>query len=307
LALLRETARVLRHTLTGCLRYRATGLAAEVAFWAVLSLPPLVFGLAGMIGFIVQRFPITEVDEIRRQILVYAERFLTPDAVNQILAPTIDEVLGSVRLEVVSIGFLIALWSGSRAMAVVVEGITIMYGMQGERGFLKARLLSLGVYAAFLLGTALTMPLVLAGPGLTARLLPTPLEWLVVLYWPVVLIATTVVLVILLHVATPIRNRWRGHVPGAALTMALWLVGSTVLRWALIALTGGTSIFGPLATPIALLAWLYLIAIAVFIGGALNAAVAKVWPAFAGITAQEAEHLLEENEDEEPVSQPQPS
>lgn len=303
MAVRHDLARVVRHTVIGCLRYRVTGLAAEVAFWAILSLPPLVFGLTGAIGFIVRRFPITEITEIRNQMLRYAEQFLTPATVQELIAPTVDEVLGSGRLEVVSIGFLIALWSGSRATAVFVDGITIMHGLHGRRGILRTRALSFGVYLAFLVGTAITLPLVLAGPGLTQRLLPGFLDWVGVLYWPVVLIATTLVLVTVLHFATPIRGSWRGHLPGAIFTMMLWLLGSAALRWALIALTGGTSIFGPLAAPIALLAWLYLIAIAVLIGGALNAAVAKVAPGFAGLTEREAEHVLRANDEIDDVEE----
>ena len=43
--------------------------------------------------------------------------------------------------------------------------------------------------------------------------------------------------------------------------------------------TGGTSIYGPLAAPIAVLIWRYLVLIAVLIGAALNAAWDEVWPA----------------------------
>lgn len=295
----RGLVRIIRHTIVGCLRYRVTGLAAEVAFWAILSLPPLVFGLTGAIGFIANRFPIAEITEIRHQMLTYAEQFLTPNAVDELIAPTVDEVLGSNRLEVVSIGFLIALWSGSRATAVFVDAMAIMHGLEGARGLIRTRVLSFGVYVAFLVGTAITLPLVLAGPALTQRILPRFLEWLGTLYWPVVLLATTAVLVTVLHLATPIRSFWRAHMPGAVFTMVVWLLGSSALRWVLIALTGGASVFGPLAAPIALLAWLYLIAIAVLIGGALNASVAKVAPEFAGITARQAEQVLEANTDVE--------
>jgi membrane protein len=41
---------------------------------------------------------------------------------------------------------------------------------------------------------------------------------------------------------------------------------------------GGASIYGPLAAPIVLLIWLYVLAIAVLIGAALNAAVESLWP-----------------------------
>lgn len=281
------------HTVAGCLRYRVTGLAAEVAFFALLSLPPLVFGLVGSIGFIARRFTVTEQGEFRHQVLIYANRFLTPDTVDDIIAPTLDEVLLTSRFEIVSIGFVIALWSGSRAMAVFVDAITIMYGLRGERGILKTRALSFGVYLGFMVGGAIILPVVVAGPRLVDQLLPDSLELLARLYWPIVLLASVAVLASLLHWATPVRNRWRSHVPGAALTVLVWIVGSAGLRLVLLAMTGSTSIFGPLATPIALILWLYLIAIAVLVGGALNAAVAKEWPRFAGISPAEADHVLD--------------
>jgi len=56
------------------------------------------------------------------------------------------------------------------------------------------------------------------------------------------------------------------------------VVASFVLRWALNESVGGTSIYGPLATPIVVLIWLYFLAIAVLIGAALNAAIDERWP-----------------------------
>lgn len=290
-------SRLIVQTALACLRYRVTGLAAEVAFFTLLSLPPLVFGLAGSVGFIARRFPLADVSDFREQSLHYASRFLTADTVQQLLAPTIDEVLGSSRFEVVSIGFLIALWSGSRAMAVFVDAITIMYGQGGARGFLRARLWSFGLYLAFLLGGVIILPPVLAGPGLVEGLLPEQLAFLGNLYWPIVLTASTAVLVTLLHWATPGHHYWRAHVPGAVITVVVWLAGSAILRWVLTVWAGGPSIFGPLAAPIALLLWLYLVAFAALLGAALNAAVAKVAPKWVGITDSTAEHLLEDVED----------
>ncbi|NNG19294.1 YihY/virulence factor BrkB family protein [Naumannella sp. ID2617S] len=289
----RALGRIMWHTLTACVRYRVTGLAAEVAFFALLSLPPLIFGLAGSVGVIASRFPVTTVEGFRDQILHYAARFITPDAVNEVIAPTLDEVLFSPRFEIVSLGFLIALWSGSRAMAVFVDTITIMYGLAGERGIIRTRVLSFGVYVAFLVGGAIILPLVVAGPRVVDRLLPDVVAWLGQAYWPIVLVVSVLVLCSLLHLATPVRNRWRAHLPGAVLTVLAWVVGSWALRWGLLVLAGTASIFGPLAAPITLLAWLYLIAFAVLVGGALNAAIAKVAPRFAGITAEQASHVLD--------------
>ena len=52
-----------------------------------------------------------------------------------------------------------------------------------------------------------------------------------------------------------------------------------MLRWVLTATAAESrSIYGPLAAPIAVLLWLYLLAIAVLIGAAVNAAFDTVFP-----------------------------
>ena len=65
---------LLASTVGACMRYRVTGLAAEAAFFAILSLPPLVFGLAGSIGYFANRYDVAEVDEFRSQIIDFARR-----------------------------------------------------------------------------------------------------------------------------------------------------------------------------------------------------------------------------------------
>ena len=52
-----------------------------------------------------------------------------------------------------------------------------------------------------------------------------------------------------------------------------------MLRWVLtVTAAESRSIYGPLAAPIAVLLWLYLLAIAVLIGAAVNAAFDTVFP-----------------------------
>ena len=60
-----------------------------------------------------------------------------------------------------------------------------------------------------------------------------------------------------------------------------WRSGSappTSSRISLEASLGGSSIYGPLSTPIVLLIWLYALAIAILIGAGLNAATRTLWP-----------------------------
>ena len=108
-------------TTTGsCIRYRVTGLAAEAAFFAILSVPPLVFALAGAIGYVSEQFSPAEIAEVRQAVIDLSSRALTEDAVNRIIVPTINDVLKPGRFDVISLGFILSLWSGSRALNVFV-------------------------------------------------------------------------------------------------------------------------------------------------------------------------------------------
>ena len=270
--------RVLGSTVSSCLRYRVTGLAAEAAFFAILSLPPLAFGLAGSIGYLAERFAVTEVASIKAQILNAASQALTDDTVDTVIAPTLDDVLQRGRFDVISLGFVLALWSGSRALNVFVDTITIMYGLGGRRGIVRTRALSFSLYVVALVLGIVVVPLVLAGPQLVAELLTPETAWLAQLYWPTVLVLTIAFITTLYHLSVPVRTHWRYDIPGAVLTLAIWLGGSWVLRETLQGTVGGTSIYGPLAAPIAVLLWLYVLSIAVLIGAALNAAFDRVFP-----------------------------
>jgi membrane protein len=257
-----------------------TGLAAEAAFFAILSLPPLIFGLAGSIGFIAGKyFQVETIDDIKLQIAELAGRALTADAVNNVIVPTLEKVLDDGgRPDVISVGFVLALWSGSRALNVFVDTITIMYGMGGRRGIVRTRALSFSLYCGALVIGVIVLPLVLAGPSAVDALLPARLDFLNQLYWPVVTILSAGFLNTLYHLSVPVRTPWISDLPGSFLALSIWILGSFVLRWILQTTVGGTSIYGPLAAPIAVLMWLYMTAIAVLIGAALNAVVDRTWP-----------------------------
>jgi membrane protein len=235
--------------------------------------------LAGSIGYVFSRFNESQLDEIRQSVVDLSLRALTEDTVDSIIVPTLNDVFRGARYDVISIGFVLALWSGSRALNVFVETITIMYGLGGHRGIVKTRVLSFFLYVMGLITGVVTIPLVLAGPTLVDKVIPARLDFLNSLYWPVVVVLCICFLATLYHVSVPVRTSWRYNLPGATLTLLLWIFGSFLLRWVLTTTAGeSTSIYGPLAAPIAVLLWLYLLSIAVLIGAAVNAAFDRVWP-----------------------------
>jgi membrane protein len=137
-------------------------------------------------------------------------------------------------------------------------------------------MLSFSLYVVGLIVGVVVLPLVLAGPRLVDRFLPSRLDVVNALYWPTVIVVSIAFLATLFHLSVPVRTSWRHDLPGATLAFAIWVLGSYLLRVVLESST--TSIYGPLAAPIAVLIWLYVTALAVLIGAALNASIDRLWP-----------------------------
>ncbi|MGZ4649384.1 MAG: YihY/virulence factor BrkB family protein [Kineosporiaceae bacterium] len=268
-------------TVRTCLRYRVTGLAAEAGFFALLSLPSFVLGLVASAGYMGRGLGTDLLGDLRARIAELAATVLSPDAVHGVILRTFDEVVRAGRPEIVSLGFLLSVWSGSRALNVYLDTITIMYGLGGRRGIVRTRLLSLRLYLVALAGAVVVLPLLLLGPGLLeglarARLGAGSDAWVGVLYWAVLVLVAVAALATLYHLAPPVRAPWRHCLPGAGVALGLWVIASVALRGVVSGSLGGVgraSVYGPLAAPVALLVWFYLLALAVLVGAALNATV----------------------------------
>ncbi len=276
--------RLTRETVKICMRYRVTGLASEAGFFALLSLPPLILGLFGGVGYVGKAVGRDNVQALQEKITDLASKVLTSSTVASAITPTLNDVFKNGRADLISIGFLLSLWSGSRVLNVFVDTISIMYGQSGVRGIVRTRVLSFSLYVASLVVGVVIFPLVILGPQLLGDILNGRAELLLLLYWPVVTVLTIASLSSLYWISTPRRTSWVRNVPGAALALLIWIGASVVLRWFLGESVGprSTSIYGPLAAPIVVLIWLYFLAIAVLIGAALNAATRALWPAVDG-------------------------
>lgn len=271
-------ARLTLETIRISLRYRVTGLASEAGFFMLLSMPPLLLGLFGGVSYVGTWLGPDAVSQAVNAASTYAARFLTESSIQDVVVPTIDDVLSAGRFDLLSVGFLLSLWSGSRALNVFVDTIAIMYGQSGVRGIIRTRALSLGLYSLGVVVAVVVLPLVLLGPQQIGRWLPGDLAFLTYLYWPLVLVVGVVSMTTLYHIATPRRAPWWRNLPGTLLALGIWLLASYVVRTVVEVSLHGSSIYGPLSAPIVLLIWLYTLAIAILIGAGLNAATRVLWP-----------------------------
>ncbi|MFE7142075.1 YihY/virulence factor BrkB family protein [Streptomyces sp. NPDC057644] len=279
---------LLKDTVNSCIEYRILGLAAEAAFFTLLSLPPLLLGMIGLLGYVDEWTTTTTVASIERNILSASQTVLSERGVNDFAKPLLADVTTGARPDVISLGFAIALWSGSRAVNVFIDTITVMYGLDGHRGIVKTRLLAFLLYVVALLLGAVVLPLLVVGPDRVVEFVPWGTEVIAVLYWPLVILLTIAFLTTLYHVSVPVRSPWIEDVPGALVALGMWVLGSFLLRIYLTSTVEGPTIYGSLAAPIAVLLWIGISAFAVLVGAAVNAAIDRVWPSLATAAAREA-------------------
>jgi membrane protein len=280
---LRVSREVMGATVAKAWNDRILGLSAEAAFWQLLSLPPLMLGMLGMLGYAGDWIGPNLMARIEEHLLRLAAEVLQPAMVEQVVAPMLSEVLTHGRGGVATLSFLLALWAGSSATSTFVNTITIAYGQRDLRGAVRSRFLALWLYLLALAVGTVAVPLLVLGPDALVKALPE--EWhtaaavaVHVAYWPVMAVVVFVALSAFYHLTTPLRLRWRRAVPGAALALVLFLLLSYALQLYISAVAARLLVFSTLAAPILALFYFYVIAMAVLLGAELNATLEQRWP-----------------------------
>ncbi len=274
---------VLRRTLAKAWDDRILGLSAEAAFWQLLSLPPLFLALLGSLGYLSGLLGSETVDQIEQQLLDFFSRAFTPTVVDEVIAPTVNQVLREGRVAVISVGFAIALWAGSSATSTFVNTVTIAYGMRDLRGAVRSRLLALFLYLLTVVIGIVLLPVMVLGPGRLVAFFPESARGDVdtvvnAAYWPIVGVLLLLGLVTFYHLAPPRRLPWLRGCPGAVLAGIVFLGGSIGLRLYIGFVVGQGITYGALAAPIGALLFFYLLALAVLLGAELNATIEQTWP-----------------------------
>jgi membrane protein len=263
---------------------RILGLSAEASFWQILSVPPLLIALLGSLGYLGTLIGASSVEQIENRLLTASSTVLTPGVVDDLVRPTLTDILGSGRLDVVSLGFVLSLWAGSSATATFMNTTVIAYDQRDVRGPIRTRLKALWLFLVGMFLAVLTLPLLVLGRGVLVSLLPAswrPTATLLVnaVYWPLLLVLLLLALTSFYHVTLPHRLPWRRHLPGTVLAVAFFLVAALVLRAYVADILTTALPYGALAAPIAVLLFCFFFGMAVLLGAELNATVQERWPA----------------------------
>lgn len=267
-------------TVSDALDDRVVGLSAEVAFFTILALPPLLLTVVAALGYLPGDQSVAFVEGISAAAL----RVFTRDTVDSLVRPILEEVVTGERIGVLSGAFAVAVFSASRALRVVLTAVTIAYDLEEKRPSWAQRIYGLIATLVLLVVVPILLPLLLAGPDLGQQLAryayvpATAAQIWPYVYWLGVGFGAVLGVAGLYHLAAPWWTPFRRDLPGATLAVAVWLGSSAGLRTYAEQALIGREVFQVIAGPLVLLLWLYLLAFGVILGAELNAELERLWP-----------------------------
>lgn len=247
------------------------GRAAELSYYFLLALFPLLIFLTSTIGVVLGSGTGT-----RQALFSYIARVMPPSAY-QLIDSTMAEVSASSSGGKISFGILAALWAASNGLGAITQSLNVAYDVKENRAWWKQRLTAIGLTIALSVLIISALILVVAG-GHIAEFLAGKfgfssvfsLTWKI-LQWPVVLAFMILAFALIYYFAPDLRKQsWKWLTPGAAIGVALWLAVSLAFRVYLHFFDSYSNTYGSLGAVIVLMLWLYFTGAAILIGGEIN-------------------------------------
>lgn len=238
--------------------------AAGAGYFIVLSVFPMLVLLLGLL-----RYTGLAVDTL--------DGFLE-GMIPQALMPSAKRLVRSAYRNtsgmVISVSVLVALWSASRGIYGLMQGLNAVYRRQENRSWLHVRGLSMVYTGLFLAVVLVTLIVSVFGTTLVQWLPVSPfltvLDKVIGLRFAVLLIVQTALFSGMFMVLPSGGNRFFASVPGALLASAGWLVFSDLYSWYVTRFTGYANIFGSVYAVALSMLWLYVCLRILFFGGAWN-------------------------------------
>lgn len=247
------------------------GRAAQLAYYFLLALFPLLLFLTSVIGLVMG----TDTG-LRESLFNYLGKVL-PSSASQLVSTTVFEVTSASGGGKIVFGILAALWAASNGMGAITQSLNIAYDVEETRPWWKQRLTAVGLTVALAVLILSALLLVLYGGQIAEYVAGSygfgemfTNTWKI-LQWPIVLAFVLLAFALIYYFAPDVRDqKWIWVTPGAVLGVGLWLLVSFSFRLYLHFFDSYSKTYGTLGAVIVLMLWLYLTGAAILVGGEVN-------------------------------------
>ena len=263
---------LLRQSWNGMWRDDVPFYAAGIAFYSLFSIFALLFllsillGLVGadpddlriLIGFPAGVMPV-KAEEFLNQVLVLARRPVPP--------------------QLLPLAIVALLWTSSNVVQALIHALNRIYHFQESRAAWRTRLMALTVVGTSSIFLVLGFLFLVfgkdfAGGGEEAqRLRGAVFHFLFQWSQPISVLIVFLAARLLYWLAPKFKHEHRVSWPGSVIFAASWMVATVGFNLYLRRLAVYDQVYGPMATLVVTLTWVYLSAVLVLVGGEVNAAV----------------------------------
>ena len=250
---------------------RVTSLAAELAYYFMLSIFPLLI-------LVLSILPYLSIDKGQ------AVDFLTkyaPGETGSILKDNVLSIISEPQGGLLTIGILGTLWSASNGMMALMRALNLAYDVEETRSFIKARLLSIILTIGLVIVFLVTLVLPVFGDIIidimtSALSLPDSTEFLFrILRWVIAVAIMACILATLYRYAPNKHFPFKEVLIGAVVATIGWQIISLAFSFYVSNFGNYSATYGSLGGVIILMLWFYLTGIILLVGGEVNALLHK--------------------------------
>jgi len=273
---LRDAGGVAWRALRRAQKDHATNLAQAVAFNLFLAIPSAALIVVGVFA--------TVASEGTAGRLLQHLSGVVPASVVTLLDHSLTRMIhtGSGGTAIIVVGAVLAVWSLTGAMQTLQWALNIAHDLEEKRGFVHKRLSGLAMLACCLIAFILAFGLLVLGPQAThwvgdAIDQPAIVSWIWwTAEWPVLVVVLLIAFGGIYRFGPDMEGcRWRPVSAGAVTAVIVWLVASGGFAWYVANFGSYNKTWGSLATVIVMLTWLWLSSLALVLGAAIDAEVAR--------------------------------
>ena len=254
---------------------RIPSLAAETAYYFFFSLFPLLLFLTPLLGLI------GDGRQLMESMLGRLSTTMPADTLSLVRRVLGEIVTSSGNAGIMSVGVLLAAWSGSNIFGALMGALNVAYDVSETRPWWKRQLLRIGV---LLLagGTMIVATMIFLDGERIARWIGSAigLGAAAVAAWTIVQLALAVALLvgigaIVFKLLPNVQQRWSHVLVASAITTLLWIVATMLFRLYVQNFGSYNKTYGTIGGVIILLTWMYYSMFVLLTGGELAAELHK--------------------------------
>ena len=260
---------LIRKTASETIEDNVLGIAAQVAYNFFFSLFPLILFLAPLLSLLGDK------RQIVSDLMARLSQIVPADAFGLLSKVVIDIVFAKNAPGLISLGALLAAWSGSNIFTTFMGALDTAYNVKDERPWWNQRLIALGVLVGWALIVTAVTAILLAGDNFVnyaqtqLGMGSAALDVWNVLQFPLAILLL-VAFFYLMYWALPYVKQDKKQILVGSIVAAVLFVLATLIFRVYVQHFPPNRTYGTVGAVMVLLTWMYVVSVVILVGGELN-------------------------------------